>query len=46
MKWRILKACPDAYIMPRVSIKPPRSWGLKNPDELYETQPDGELGRT
>ena len=31
---KILKACPDAYIIPRVNISMPVWWEQENPDEL------------
>lgn len=34
---KILTACPDAYIFPRVNVSARRQWELDNPDELcYE----------
>jgi len=34
---RILTACPDAYIFPRVNISLPKSWEDENPNELNDT---------
>ncbi|MBR2877350.1 MAG: hypothetical protein IKC01_09435 [Clostridia bacterium] len=31
---KILDACPDAYIIPRVNLSMPLWWELENPDEL------------
>ena len=39
----ILRACPDAYIFPRVNVNLPRAWELNHPDELCEY---GKNGRT
>lgn len=33
---RILSACPDAYIFPRVNMSIPRWWEEENPDELND----------
>ena len=37
---KILKACPDAYIFPRVNISLPERWENANPDELNYTGTD------
>lgn len=42
---RILDACPDAYIFPRVNVSLSREWELQNPDELCEAYPDGTISR-
>ncbi len=42
---RILEACPNAYILPRVNISLSRAWELEHPDELCEMKPDGRAGR-
>ena len=30
----LLKVCPDAYIIPRISLHPPQKWMEDNPDEI------------
>lgn len=30
----LLKVCPDAYIIPRISLHPPQKWIEDNPDEI------------
>lgn len=34
---KILKACPDALIFPRINVSLPERWELANPDELCDT---------
>ena len=35
--YQILKACPDAYVFPRVNVSAGRQWELEHPEELcYE----------
>ena len=42
---RILNACPDAYILPRVNVSLSRRWELEHPDELCSQKKDGRAGR-
>ena len=42
---RILSACPDAYVLPRVNVSLSRAWELAHPCELCAPYPDGALGR-
>jgi len=42
---RILDACPDAYIIPRINVSSSRNWELTHQDELCEPKPDGTPGR-
>jgi len=42
---RILDACPDAYILPRINVSPSRDWELSHQDELCDPSPDGTPGR-
>ncbi len=42
---RILEACPNAYIFPRVNVSLSRNWELAHPDELCEPYQDGSLAR-
>lgn len=43
---RIIEACPDAMIFPRINVNPPRDWEAENPEELTdkgpESRPDGK----
>lgn len=32
----LLEVCPDAYIIPRISLHPPESWMLSHPDEIVQ----------
>ncbi len=41
---RVLRACPDAYILPRVSISMPHWWEEKHPDHCVKN-PDGSILR-
>lgn len=41
---KILRACPDAYIFPRVNLSPTETWERKNPDELCDLK-KGEIAR-
>ena len=42
---RILQACPEAYILPRINVSLSRTWELAHPDELCNPYPDGTPGR-
>ena len=42
---RILQACPDAYILPRINVSLSRAWELSHPEELCRPYPDGTPGR-
>ncbi len=42
---RILKSCPDAYILPRLNVSLSRAWELSHPNELCDPHPDGTPGR-
>ncbi len=39
---RILAACPEAYIFPRVNVNLPRAWEAAHPDELCDGSYFGE----
>lgn len=42
---RILDACPDGFILPRVNVSLSRRWELAHPDELCDPYSDGTPGR-
>lgn len=37
---KILKACPDAYILPRVCVNQSENWEAAHPDEVCELDPE------
>ena len=41
---KILEACPDAYIFPRVNLSPAEAWERENSDELCDIK-KGEVAR-
>ena len=43
---RILDACPDAMIFPRINLSLPQWWDEENPEELCDTGYKGGLRRT
>lgn len=43
--YKLLQACPDAMILPRVNVSPSREWELSHPDELCDTGVDSDPQR-
>ncbi len=42
---KILKACPDAFLLPRVNVSPSENWEKAHPDELCNSTSGKKSGR-